>query len=401
MNISTVDTVYRKVLLSKFFTNGWGDPQSMKRIFAFRKTISNRETCKRLVDRNHPIYLDKLVESNTAYDVFEGHFSSPFASYLPDLLPEEAKVAKFQFVAPKVWKHKTLRPVCIHFAGTGDHYFWMRRTLMAKPLVKDGIASIILENPFYGYRKPAGQIRSSLKNVSDIFVMGGSLILEALALLHYCDKLNYGPLCVTGISMGGHMASLAGTNWHKPVSIVPCLSWTTASCVFTQGVLSNSISWDVLQNHYNSFSPELCEEIKLMLNSPENNHFFDAGRRFVKNFPLNSNNVLEDEYISKAKFRVKKDALNFMRGIMDECTHLGNFSVPVDPELAIIVTAMNDGYVPREGLIPLTTIWKGSSQRILQTGHIAAILFNMHFFREAIKDALNLNAMKYYKTKLF
>lgn len=30
------------------------------------------------------------------------------------------------------------------------------------------------------------------------------------------------------------MASLAGANWHKPLGIIPCLSWTTASCVFTQ-----------------------------------------------------------------------------------------------------------------------------------------------------------------------
>lgn len=30
------------------------------------------------------------------------------------------------------------------------------------------------------------------------------------------------------------MASLAATVWPKPVSLVPCLSWTTASTVFTR-----------------------------------------------------------------------------------------------------------------------------------------------------------------------
>lgn len=29
---------------------------------------------------------------------------------------------------------------------------------MAKPLLKAGIGSIILENPFYGYRKPKDQM---------------------------------------------------------------------------------------------------------------------------------------------------------------------------------------------------------------------------------------------------
>lgn len=78
--------------------------------------------------------------------------------------------------------------------------------MMAKPLLKQGIGSIILENPYYGYRKPLDQVRSCLFNVSDIFVMGGCLILECIALLHWCERLGYGPLGVTGLSMGGHVS---------------------------------------------------------------------------------------------------------------------------------------------------------------------------------------------------
>lgn len=77
---------------------------------------------------------------------------------------------------------------------------------MAKPLLKHGIGSILLENPFYGYRKPIEQVRSCLFHVSDIFVMGGCLILECIALLHWCERLGYGPLGVTGLSMGGHVS---------------------------------------------------------------------------------------------------------------------------------------------------------------------------------------------------
>jgi hypothetical protein len=37
---------------------------------------------------------------------------------------------------------------------------------MALPLLRErGIASIILENPFYGLRKPQQQLRSSLQQV--------------------------------------------------------------------------------------------------------------------------------------------------------------------------------------------------------------------------------------------
>ena len=92
---------------------------------------------------------------------------------------------------------------------------------------------------------------------------------------------------------------------------------------------------------------------------------------------INENGSKGDEQNSG----IKLDCLNFMRGIMDECTHLGNFGPPIDPELATIVTASQDAYVPRDGIIPLTKIWPGSKLRILEGGHITAILFNMDVFR--------------------
>lgn len=45
-----------------------------------------------------------------------------------------------------------------------------------------------------------------MHNVSDIFVMGGCLILETLVLLHWCERNGLGPLGVTGLSMGGHVS---------------------------------------------------------------------------------------------------------------------------------------------------------------------------------------------------
>jgi len=48
--------------------------------------------------------------------------------------------------------------------------------------------------------------RSILRNVSDIFVMGGCLILESLVLFHWCEREGFGPLGVTGLSMGGHVS---------------------------------------------------------------------------------------------------------------------------------------------------------------------------------------------------
>lgn len=84
----------------------------------------------------------------------------------------------------------------------------------------------------------------------------------------------------------------------------------------------------------------------------------------------------------------------------DECTHLDNFSKPVDPELAFIVSASRDGYIPRTGLIPLTTLWPGSTMRVLDCGHVLAIVWHSNAFRKAIVDSLDLNARKYYGSSL-
>lgn len=242
--------------------------------------------------------------------------------------------------------------------------------------------------------------RSNLHCVSDIFVMGGCLVLESMALLHWCEREGFGPLGITGISMGGHMASLAGANWHKPLGIIPCLSWTTASCVFTQGVMSGAIPWELLQSQY--FSDHVFrEEIEQLIHSPETNAAFKAGQHFARNF---SHTMESYQRISMAlqsgSSTRSAEALNFMRGIMDECTHLENFARPVDSNLAICVAATKDAYVPREGIKSLPEIWPGCEVRYVDCGHVAAFLFSQHVFRKAIVDSLEKTSVKYYGRSL-
>ena len=236
MGVSKLDILHQRLLLTNLFIRGWGRPEDLKRLFEFRKIIGNRERCQNLVSRDYPVYIDK-TEEQSACEILDGHFVSPMAHYGPGIMPIESATARFQFIVPKEWSSKC-RPVRIPLAATGDP-----QTLTARPMIKEaGMASLLLENPYYGCRKPKDQIRSSLKNVSDLFVMGGALVLESAALLHWLEREGYGPLGMTGISVGGHMASLAVSNWPKPMPLIPCLSWSTASGVFTTGVLSKSIN---------------------------------------------------------------------------------------------------------------------------------------------------------------
>ncbi|KDR07135.1 hypothetical protein L798_02592 [Zootermopsis nevadensis] len=460
---SRLDHVYRSILMTKFFTKGWGKPENLKRLFLFKEKMTNRDTCFNLVPNNYPITISK-EEDYSDFRIIEGHFLSPFVTNLPGIVPKESETAYFQVLLPKKWNSSHYKPICLHLAGTGDHGFWRRRQMMAKPLLKEGgIASIILENPFYGLRKPKDQVRSSLHNVTDIIVMGGCLILESLVLFHWCENNGFGPLGVTGMSMGGHMASLAATNWPKPIVLVPCLSWSSATPVFTQGVLSHSINWKLLGAQY--FSDDVFrEEIRKLVEV--NKDAFQAGQHFAKYYPQSMDHISklcrEQDVLNKGResqnasppnckslttelqmnrdidqqiagsslsnhqavvsnssvapasdFEVhgptskrilspkvdvtsvsnienikhsvsrwrEDEAVLFMHGIMDECTHLRNFTVPVDTSLIIAICAKDDAYIPREGCADLTDIWPGTEVRFLDAGHVSAYLLHKHTFR--------------------
>lgn len=512
---SRLDGLYRSLLLTKFFSKGWGKPENLERLFEFRKIMSNRAACSKLVPPDYPVEITK-EETTSDCKILEGKFKTPLEIYLPGLVPDVVQDAHFQILLPNKWTDERYKPICIHLAGTGDHYFWKRRNLIAKPLLKEAnLGAIILENPFYGMRKPKDQKASSLHNVSDIFVMGGCLVLESLVLLNWCERNGYGPLGITGLSMGGHMASLAATNWPKPLVLVPCLSWSTASTVFTEGVMSHSINWDVLETQYFS-DGNYRERLSKMVTVVDD--AFVAGQHFIQNFnqsvqelkqdiddvnslvcgeprsdvsltvvrettpeheqkqiQINRTNVLnlsepllqkllsnvkceltQDE-IDELNFKIQlalknykaenktdsdklilevkaedtseaapskslgtkikeyitwrnsqadgpapekreridpsktrwweREALQFMRGVMDECTHLKNFSVPYDTSLIIAVCAKDDAYIIREGCSSLEEIWPGAEIRYLDAGHVSAYVLHQKLFRSCIVEA--------------
>lgn len=394
---SRIDQVYRSVLLTKFFTKGWGSPDTLAKIIKLRKELGNREKAKKYIEPvvSTPI---KLIKEERQDDciIIDGQFQSPIETILPDICPQECKTAHFQAVLPEKWDNSGSRPLVLHFAGTGDHYFWRRRTLMAKPLVKERkIGSIILENPYYGLRKPKQQLRSSLHYVSDLFVMGASLILEGQVMLDWAQRQGFGPLCCHGISMGGHMAGLAATAWSKPICLVPCLAWTSASVTFCQGVMAKAINW---QNLYKQFESNVEYKNKIwgLIDSPE---FEREGNpdQFLRDSFLSSSSNISLNYFRNmsTESRTNIEAFMFMRGLMDECTHLGNYSTPLDTELIEIVAAKFDAYQPRRGVQPLHHLWSGSNIRYIENGHVSSYLFHQDVFRQAIYDSFAKFSDKY------
>uniref|UniRef100_A0A915I051 Protein ABHD18 n=1 Tax=Romanomermis culicivorax TaxID=13658 RepID=A0A915I051_ROMCU len=442
-NLSTFDHLYHYIMASKFFAGGFSQPDCLSRLFQMRKYIMDKANCNELLRQFYPneIIITKVAEDKHAR-ILNGKFFSPFAARFPDLVPEPMATCRFQLVLPNRYQkfaeilqknefqlsnaNEIPRPMCIQLAGTGDHYFWRRRILMAKPLAKNnGVGSILLENPYYGMRKPSYQRRSNLRNVTDLFIMGGCLILESLVLLDWCEKEGFGPLAMTGISMGGHMSSLAACNYEKPVALVPCLSWSTASCVFTQGVLSAAVAWKTLQNQY--FSDEFRKRESLIL-SALNEKFrlsqeempaelelvplvsknddpvkiawlkWSLINSYFKSLQISSHKTNNPTSVAEKLKRddTKQQVSRFLHKILDEFTHLGLFSKPVDPSLIIVVCAGRDAYIPRDKVADLSTIWPEAEFRLLEKyGHIGAFLFEQAAFRTAVVDALIKVTTKY------
>lgn len=79
--------------------------------------------------------------------------------------------------------------------------------------------------------------------------------------------------------------------------------------------------------------------------------------------------------------RAGQEALQFMRGIMDEFTHIANYTKPVDCSSIVVIAARDDAYVPREGTVDLNLLWPGSELRYVPTGHIGAYVLHHPIFR--------------------
>lgn len=83
-----------------------------------------------------------------------GQFVSPLASHCPHLFVEEnMKLCRWKGMF--VCDERKRKGVVINLAATGDHSYKVREFSFANDLLQRGIGSVLIENPFYGSRKPS------------------------------------------------------------------------------------------------------------------------------------------------------------------------------------------------------------------------------------------------------
>lgn len=470
--MSRLDRLYRRLIVTGFFKRGWGDPSHIKDLLQLRQSLADPSSAFAVQIANSLLKdVQVEIEKETRKDnivLIDASFVSPFHTLLPHMMPKECQRAKFQLMYNEQTSTPA-SPLALHFAGTGDHFFYRRRLLQGNFLLNEyGMNSAFVENPFYGYRKPKDQLRSSVHYVNDIFIMGAALILESWVILNWIMRQNLGSrFCLTGVSMGGFMASLAAGFWRQnPVALVPCLSWSSAAPVYTEGVLADALPWKQLQAQY--LDTPIYQELQRVICRGEygakyinggltsNNAMFDNQSQDLA-LSLSSNPLEESlnsatailstgadssTPLSPRKFstssvssstttwrggRNKKnpptvvkmegdyaEARRFMQNLMDQFTHLGNYSAPLDKSLTQFLVATLDMYVPshandafmaRRGkeLVhgPATddmrTVWPGcSTEELKDYGHVGAYLFKQKEYSRVIKSNVDRLLSIYY-----
>lgn len=294
----------------KFFTRGWGDEELLQESLIQRKPPQIPELSTEDQDE-----LIKILR-----------FPSPWA----DALPEESKTCEILLVLPQDWNHDT--PVVVQLAATGDEGFEARHKLAAEPLAARGIGSAIIENPYYGNRRPADQNGTYLKTVSDLWAMGLAIVAEARALLGWLRAEGFRNLGVSGVSMGGAMASQVAALTTSPLAVCACIAPHCATPVFLEGVLSRYVDWEALGG--------------------------ESGRE---------------------RLAAQLDR-----------SDLRHFPPPYRPDCTIWLAAKRDAYVDPGSSGLTAEAWPGSQIRWLNNGHVGTTIFHRNDYLRGVFDSFVL-----------
>lgn len=194
-----LDPLFAVLTLKKksFFFEGPGDVEKFRSVLLKLKPYSYG------IPQN--VTLEEWRASGDALCAM-GSFESPISADLPEM--ENIRRVRFQIVVPKQGFEAALSanmPFVIHLPATGDEGFGRRREMIAKPLLQRGVASILLQIPFYGQRRFPGQTGPGLMFLQHISEQSLGATMEAIALASWIKSLtsNKSPIGFTGVSYGG------------------------------------------------------------------------------------------------------------------------------------------------------------------------------------------------------
>ena len=299
----------------RFFCDGWGDRAVMAGL-SEEELLAAPEPAK-VIWRSERREGDLMVR--------DGVFESPERR-----LPPWVRQARVRRLAPA---GAETRALVVLLASSGDQGY-LARTALVRPLASRGIAALLLENAYYGGRRPAGQNGYEARTVCDLSLMGLATVKEAKSLLALARR-ECPRTCVAGYSMGGNMTAVVAATAPFRVAAVPMAPSASPAPVFTEGALRIRPALRAL--------------------------------------------AVDGEDVEDARARGPRAW--FARF---DATRL---PPPRAPQAAIVVGTRTDGFVPPLEMERIAAHWH-CEWRWLEAGHASAYLFHRDAMRRAVIDAI-------------
>jgi len=268
-----------------------------------------------------------------------------FDTTLPNadvVLPAECHKARFRIIKPQGWDAEgSPKAAAVLLPGLGEHRY-TRSEKIGILLAQRGALAVLLEGPYFGTRKPPGQVKTRLREVSDLVKLGRATIEETRSLARWLQEdLGVRHLSIAGWSMGGLHACMASGLMPTPVATAAFMPPPSAHHAFCVGPLSKSVDKSALA--------------------------------------LQARQTFQIDDVFKA--------LERSLGLTD----IRNFPAPRCPDAAIITIGSADGYFPREESMPqwdeLSRQWQ-CDLRTVPIGHVTSYLLESEHFVEQVLESL-------------
>ncbi|MBN8611239.1 MAG: alpha/beta hydrolase family protein [Deltaproteobacteria bacterium] len=305
----------------RLYEDGFGDRESLMRLVDAVGRVAREDPLPELELR-----WDEARTSGTTRER-HGRFASPALD-----LPPESRDVHLLWLDP-IQQEARPREVVVLLAATGEEGFFTRRRFAA-PLVASGRAVLLVENPFYGARRPRGQRGPGLRTVRDQFAMNLATVLEGRAIAGWLASERHPKIVLSGYSQGGIMAAFVSALVPFATGCVPRGAGARVEAIFTKGALSRAMDWQRLARELGSRAEAAA--------------YFES---------------------CLAPVRVDRHP------------------APLAAHACIVVGARHDAFVPPEETEALHRHWPGSELRWDEAGHVTAALLGQRGHQRAILDA--------------
>jgi hypothetical protein len=297
----------------RVFRHGWGDTDILDYYVA---NARHAPPIPEIPIAEHPAWRDgnTIIQDLT--------FESP-----GEFLPEPARLARARLITTTAEPERL-----VLLAAAWNEGGYAARTKLAHLLSEHGIASVLLEQPFYGSRSPAPDGEQPITRVSDFAIMGRSAVGEGRVLANHFRRLGY-TVGVSGFSMGGNTAAFVAATVPFAVAATPIAAAHSAAPPFLHGLIGLTFDWDALGGN----NPHTRQRL--------------------------------------AEFLLSASVLYF--------------DPPVAPGAAVLLAATRDGYVPTSAVQAIHRHWPGSVMQWVNAGHGSLLWRHKDRFVAAICESFD------------